>query len=64
MQLTRIYVSVNYSRLGMEPRHSEDRNDGNVDIVIVGCGGGGGEGSGFTTRAPTSFVPYVTGKLN
>jgi len=25
-----------------------------------GCGGGSGEGSGFTTRAPTSFVPYVT----
>jgi len=25
-----------------------------------GCSGGGGEGSGFTTRAPTSFVPYVT----
>jgi len=25
-----------------------------------GSGAGGGEGSGFTTRAPTSFVPYVT----
>merc|ERR1719336_2759128 len=33
----------------------------------AGCGvgggvtnGGGGDGSGFTSRAPTSFVPYVT----
>jgi len=25
-----------------------------------GNGAGGGDGSGFTTRAPTSFVPYVT----
>ena len=40
-------------------------------IVIAGCGvgggvtnGGGGDGSGFTSRAPTSFVPYVTGKCH
>ena len=36
-------------------------------IVVAGAGavtnGGGGDGSGqFTSRAPTSFVPYVTGK--
>ena len=29
--------------------------------AVTTAGNGGGEGAGFT-RAPTSFVPYVTGK--